>query len=122
MSRMRKVIAGNMTKALQTSAQLTSVVEADAPAIMRLRAQAKDTLAAREGLKLSPLPFFVRAAAETLKAHPVINASIDPDEGRLGFAMDPRPLSRPVSSPVASCWTWPPTARSRAATRSPPAT
>ncbi|MFD7088708.1 2-oxoglutarate dehydrogenase, E2 component, dihydrolipoamide succinyltransferase [Streptomyces sp. NPDC059896] len=85
MTRMRKVIGDNMLKALQTQAQLTSVVEVDITKLMRLRAQAKESFAAREGVKLSPMPFFVKAAAQALKAHPVINARINEGEGTITY-------------------------------------
>ncbi|MDX3355770.1 2-oxoglutarate dehydrogenase, E2 component, dihydrolipoamide succinyltransferase, partial [Streptomyces sp. ME01-24h] len=79
MTRIRKVIAENMMKALHSQAQLSTVVEVDVTRIMRLRARAKESFLAREGVKLSPMPFFVKAAAEALKAHPVINAKINDD-------------------------------------------
>ncbi|MDK1476759.1 2-oxoglutarate dehydrogenase, E2 component, dihydrolipoamide succinyltransferase [Streptomyces sp. 549] len=79
MSRIRKVIAENMMKALHNQAQLSSVVEVDVTRVMRLRQQAKEGFLAREGVKLSPMPFFVKAAAEALKAHPVVNAKINDD-------------------------------------------
>lgn len=79
MTRIRKVIAENMMKALHNQAQLSSVVEVDVTRIMRLRARAKEDFLAREGVKLSPMPFFVKAAAEALKAHPSINAKINDD-------------------------------------------
>ncbi|MFI5755396.1 2-oxoglutarate dehydrogenase, E2 component, dihydrolipoamide succinyltransferase [Streptomyces sp. NPDC051569] len=85
MTRMRKVIGENMMKALHTQAQLTSVVEVDITKLMRLRAKAKESFAAREGVKLSPMPFFVKAAAQALKAHPVINARINEDEGTITY-------------------------------------
>ncbi|MFF3688364.1 2-oxoglutarate dehydrogenase, E2 component, dihydrolipoamide succinyltransferase [Streptomyces sp. NPDC002187] len=85
MTRMRKVIGDNMMKALHSQAQLTSVVEVDITKLMRLRNQAKDAFAAREGVKLSPMPFFVKAAAQALKAHPVINARINDDEGTITY-------------------------------------
>ncbi|MEU3182912.1 2-oxoglutarate dehydrogenase, E2 component, dihydrolipoamide succinyltransferase [Streptomyces sp. NPDC006923] len=85
MTRMRKVIGDNMMKALHTQAQLTSVVEVDITKLMRLRAKAKDAFAAREGVKLSPMPFFVKAAAQALKAHPVINARINEGEGTITY-------------------------------------
>ncbi len=77
MSRMRQVIASRMVESLQTSAQLTTVVEVDVTKITRLRAQARHDFEAREGVKLTFLPFFAVAAIEALKAHPVVNASID---------------------------------------------
>jgi pyruvate dehydrogenase E2 component (dihydrolipoamide acetyltransferase) len=85
LSRMRKVIADNMMRALQTSAQLTTVVEVDVTNIMRLRERAKAGFLAREGVKLSPMPFFVKAAAEALKAHPVVNSSINIEEGTITY-------------------------------------
>ncbi|MFB7346138.1 2-oxoglutarate dehydrogenase, E2 component, dihydrolipoamide succinyltransferase, partial [Streptomyces hydrogenans] len=85
MTRMRKVIGDNMMKALHTQAQLTSVVEVDITKLMKLRGRAKDAFAAREGVKLSPMPFFVKAAAQALKAHPVINARINEDEGTITY-------------------------------------
>jgi 2-oxoglutarate dehydrogenase E2 component (dihydrolipoamide succinyltransferase) len=96
MSRMRQVIATRMVESLQTSAQLTTVVEVDVTKIARLRAQAKGGFEAREGVKLSFLPFFAIAAIEALKAHPVVNASVDMDAkeityhdaAHLGIAVD----------------------------------
>ncbi|MFF1711742.1 2-oxoglutarate dehydrogenase, E2 component, dihydrolipoamide succinyltransferase [Streptomyces sp. NPDC058268] len=85
MTRMRKVIGDNMMKALHSQAQLTSVVEVDITKLMKLRAKAKDAFAAREGVKLSPMPFFVKAAAQALKAHPVVNARINDDEGTITY-------------------------------------
>ncbi|MFE7133527.1 2-oxoglutarate dehydrogenase, E2 component, dihydrolipoamide succinyltransferase, partial [Streptomyces sp. NPDC057638] len=85
MTRMRKLIGDNMMKALHSQAQLTSVVEVDVTKLMRLRARAKDSFAAREGVKLSPMPFFVKAAAQALKAHPIINARINDDEGTITY-------------------------------------
>ncbi len=85
MTRMRKVIGDNMLKALHEQAQLSSVVEVDITKLMRLRARAKDAFAAREGVKLSPMPFFVKAAAQALKAYPVINARINEAEGTITY-------------------------------------
>jgi 2-oxoglutarate dehydrogenase E2 component (dihydrolipoamide succinyltransferase) len=105
MTRMRKVIGDNMMKALHSQAQLTTVVEVDVTRLMRLRSLAKESFAAREGVKLSPMPFFVKAAAQALKAHPVINARINEDEGtvtyfdteNIGIAVDSeRGLMTPV--------------------------
>ncbi|MFE0461978.1 2-oxoglutarate dehydrogenase, E2 component, dihydrolipoamide succinyltransferase [Kitasatospora sp. NPDC058965] len=85
MTRMRKVIGDNMLKALHEQAQLTSVVEVDVTKIMSLRGKAKDSFLAREGVKLSPMPFFVKAAAQALKSHPVINARINEAEGTITY-------------------------------------
>ncbi len=85
MTRMRKVIGDNMMRALHEQAQLSSVVEVDVTKLMRLRARAKDGFAAREGVKLSPMPFYVKAAAQALKAHPVVNARINEAEGTITY-------------------------------------
>ncbi|MEV6960445.1 2-oxoglutarate dehydrogenase, E2 component, dihydrolipoamide succinyltransferase [Streptomyces sp. NPDC051207] len=85
MPRIRKVIGDNMVKALHEQAQLSSVVEVDVTRLMKLRGRAKDAFAAREGVKLSPMPFFVKAAAQALKAHPVINARINEAEGTITY-------------------------------------
>ncbi len=94
MSRLRKVIAARMVESLQVSAQLTTVVEVDVTKIARLRDKAKGNFEAREGVKLSFLPFFAVAVCEALKQHPVVNASIDGDNivyhgaEHLGVAVD----------------------------------
>ncbi|MGW0085807.1 2-oxo acid dehydrogenase subunit E2 [Streptomyces sp. NPDC003393] len=83
--RIRKVIGDNMMKALHEQAQLTTFVEADVTRLMRLRTRAKDDFAARTGVSLSPMPFFVKAAAQALKAHPVVNARLDRDAGTITY-------------------------------------
>jgi len=96
LSRARQLIARRMVESLQTSAQLTTVVEADVTAIARLRDRTKAGFAAREGVKLSFLPFFALATVEALKAHPKLNAVIDTANGtvtyhdaeHLGIAVD----------------------------------
>ena len=85
MPRIRKVIGDNMVKALHEQAQLSSVVEVDVTRLMKLRGRAKDSFAAREGVKLSPMPFFVKAAAQALKAHAPINAKINEAEGTITY-------------------------------------
>ncbi|UUU34466.1 2-oxoglutarate dehydrogenase, E2 component, dihydrolipoamide succinyltransferase [Streptomyces sp. CA-210063] len=85
MPRIRKVIGDNMVKALHEQAQLSSVVEVDVTRLMKLRARAKDAFAAREGVKLSPMPFFVKAAAQALKAHAPVNAKINEGEGTITY-------------------------------------
>ena len=94
MSRLRKVIAARMLESLQISAQLTTVVEVDITKIARLRDKAKSAFEAREGVKLSFLPFFAVAVCEALKVHPVLNASVEGDQityhaaEHLGIAVD----------------------------------
>ena len=85
MSRARQVIAQRMVESLQVSAQLTTVVEADVTAIARLRDRAKAAFEAREGVKLSFLPFFALATVESLKVHPKLNAVIDTASGQVTY-------------------------------------
>ncbi|MFF4121617.1 2-oxo acid dehydrogenase subunit E2 [Streptomyces sp. NPDC001714] len=75
--RLRKAVGDSLKQALLEQAQLTSTVEADATGLLRLWRRTADGYLAREGFALTPLPFFVLAAAQALKAHPVINARID---------------------------------------------
>lgn len=56
MSRIRRIIGENLKKALREQAQLTSVVEVDVAALLRLRERAGADVLAREGVKLSPMP------------------------------------------------------------------
>jgi 2-oxoglutarate dehydrogenase E2 component (dihydrolipoamide succinyltransferase) len=85
MSRPRQVIAARMLESLQTSAQLTTVVEADVTNIARLRDRAKADFEAREGVKLTYLPFFALATIEALKIHPKLNSVIDTDKQEVTY-------------------------------------
>jgi 2-oxoglutarate dehydrogenase E2 component (dihydrolipoamide succinyltransferase) len=85
MSRLRKVIAQRMVESLRVSAQLTTVVEVDVTAISRLRDSVKADFATREGVKLSFMPFFAKAAIDALKAHPSLNAAIDTEKGEVTY-------------------------------------
>ena len=80
MSRLRKVIADRMVESLKISAQLTTVVEVDVTKIDRLRNAAKASFEAREGVKLTFLPFFAVTVCEALKQHPVLNSSVEGDQ------------------------------------------
>jgi len=86
LSRLRRVIATRMVESLQTTAQLTSVVEVDVTAIARLRQRAKAGFEAREGVKLSFLPFFALATVEALKVMPRLNATLDAEAGLITYA------------------------------------
>jgi 2-oxoglutarate dehydrogenase E2 component (dihydrolipoamide succinyltransferase) len=105
MSRLRRVIAARMVESLAVSAQLTTVIEVDVTKIARLRDRAKASFEAREGVKLSFLPFFSVAVCEALKQHPVLNSSVEGDQiiyhgaEHLGIAVDTeRGLLVPVIS------------------------
>jgi pyruvate dehydrogenase E2 component (dihydrolipoamide acetyltransferase) len=84
-SRLRKIIAERMIDSLQTSAQLTQVVEVDVTNIARLRESVKNEFLAREGVKLTYLPFFAKAAIDALKEHPKLNATIDTEAGEITY-------------------------------------
>ncbi len=84
-SRLRKIIATRMVESLQTSAQLTQVMEVDVTNIARLRDSVKADFLAREGVKLTYLPFFAKAAIDALKVHPALNATIDTEAGEVTY-------------------------------------
>jgi len=77
MSRLRKVIAERAVASMQQTAQLTTVVEVDVTEVAELRQALKDQFHQVTGVKLSFLPFFVKAAAEALRVFPIINAVVD---------------------------------------------
>ncbi len=88
LSRLRKVIAQRMVESLQVSAQLTTVVEVDVTKIATLRNRVKKSFEQREGVKLSFMPFFVKASVEALKQYPQLNASIDMTAGTVTYYSD----------------------------------
>jgi pyruvate dehydrogenase E2 component (dihydrolipoamide acetyltransferase) len=105
LTRIRATIARRMVESLQTSAQLTTVVEVDVTKIANLRNKAKADFQAKHGVKLTFLPFFALATVEALQQHPVVNSSIDVEAGtvtyhgseHLGIAVDaPKGLVVPV--------------------------
>ncbi|TWT89117.1 Dihydrolipoyllysine-residue acetyltransferase component of pyruvate dehydrogenase complex [Pseudobythopirellula maris] len=79
MSRMRQAIARNMVASYTTIPQLTNFDDVDVSELEKIRKQSKDDYAAR-GLKLTQLPFLVKAIAGALKKHPVVNASVDMEQ------------------------------------------
>jgi pyruvate dehydrogenase E2 component (dihydrolipoamide acetyltransferase) len=103
-TRLRRLIAERMVTSLQTSAQLTSAVEVDMTAVMRLRQRAKDAFKQREGVSLSPLPFCVLALVAAVRQYPNVNSAMDEDgnlhlykDVHLGVAVDtPKGLFVPV--------------------------
>lgn len=73
----RRMIAENVTRSAQEIPHAWMMVEADVTNIVRLREQTKDTFEKDEGIPLSFFPFFVKAVAQALKKHPLLNASWD---------------------------------------------
>lgn len=103
MSRLRKVLAERAVASMQQTAQLTTVVEVDVTAIAAMRQRVQPQFVAATGGKLNFMPFFALAAAEALKAHPKLNASIEGDNivfhptENIAFAVDTeRGLLTPV--------------------------
>ena len=94
MSRLRKVIASRAVESLNTTAQLTTVVEVDVTKLAQFRDEKKAEFLEKTGNKLSFLPFFSLAAVEALKAYPVINSTMEddkivyPDAENLSIAVD----------------------------------
>ncbi len=109
MSRLRKVLAERAVASMVSTAQLTTVVEVDVTRIAALRNKVQAEFTSKSGVKLNFMPFFFLAAAEALRAHPKINASIDgenivyhPSEN-ISFAVDTeRGLLTPVIRDAAS--------------------
>jgi pyruvate dehydrogenase E2 component (dihydrolipoamide acetyltransferase) len=77
MSRLRKVLAERAVASMTSTAQLTTVVKVDVTKLAAYRDRVKGDFLAATGSKLSFLPFFTLAAAEALRAYPVINATVD---------------------------------------------
>ncbi|WP_328715279.1 2-oxo acid dehydrogenase subunit E2 [Nocardia salmonicida] len=75
--RIRQTIAKRMLESLHTTAQLTTVVETDVTGIAQLRSAHKADFQLRTGLRLSFLPFFVKATVEALTEHPALNCSVN---------------------------------------------
>ena len=79
MTTRRKRIAENLLLSQQSTAHLTTFNEIDMSAVIALRERLKERTEKEHGLKLSFMPFFIRAASQALKAYPVVNAQIDGD-------------------------------------------
>ena len=79
MSRLRKVISERAVQSLQSTAQLTTMVEVDVTRVAQFRQAKKDAFLEKTGNKLSFLPFFALAAAEALRSFPIINATVEGD-------------------------------------------
>ncbi|GAB5521408.1 MAG: 2-oxoglutarate dehydrogenase, E2 component, dihydrolipoamide succinyltransferase [Rhodothermales bacterium] len=77
MSRMRQIIAEHMVRSKATSAHVTSFAEADVTNLVAFRNRNKAAFQQREGVRLTFTPFFVHAAVEALREHPIMNASVE---------------------------------------------
>ncbi|MEP7002572.1 MAG: 2-oxoglutarate dehydrogenase complex dihydrolipoyllysine-residue succinyltransferase [bacterium] len=79
MTTRRKRIAENLLLAQHSTAHLTTFNEVDMSAVSALRERLKEKVEKEHGVKLSFMPFFVKAATMALKAFPIVNAQIDGD-------------------------------------------
>jgi 2-oxoglutarate dehydrogenase E2 component (dihydrolipoamide succinyltransferase) len=79
MTTRRKRIAENLLLAQHSTAHLTTFNEIDMSAVSALRERMKEKVEKEHGVRLSFMPFFVKAATMALKAYPIVNAQIDDD-------------------------------------------
>ena len=79
MSTRRKRIAENLLLAQHSTAHLTTFNEIDMSVVSALRERMKEKVEKEHGVKLSFMPFFVKAACLALEAYPIVNAQIDGD-------------------------------------------
>jgi 2-oxoglutarate dehydrogenase E2 component (dihydrolipoamide succinyltransferase) len=77
MSIMRQKIAEHMIMSRRTSAHVTTIHRVDMTRVARMRERYKAEIQQRYGFSLTYLPFITRAAAQALRAYPLLNASID---------------------------------------------
>ena len=77
MDRMRQLIAEHMRRSKDTSAHVTSFAEVDVSGLVRHREAHKADFQKREGVKLTYTPYFIEAAIEPLRDHPLLNASVE---------------------------------------------
>lgn len=110
-SRIRQTIAKRMRESLQNTSQLTQVTEVDVTPIAVLRKSTKDAFQQKHGVKLTYLPFFIKAVIEALQIHPEMNAQLSEDgkqieyfdHEHIGIAVDtPRGLLVPVIKDAGS--------------------
>lgn len=76
MSRIRKIIAGNMVLSKQTAPHVTSFAEADVTGMVQWRDKVKELFLRQEKIRLTYTPVFVQIVAEALKQFPLINSSV----------------------------------------------
>jgi pyruvate dehydrogenase E2 component (dihydrolipoamide acetyltransferase) len=77
MSKMRKIIAQRMIESRRTSAHVHCMFEVDMTRIVSLRNKFKNGFEQRHGVRLTFMPFFVRAAIIALQQYPIVNSSVE---------------------------------------------
>ena len=79
LSATRRAIARHMSEAHATIPLAWMAIEADVSGLVELRRRARAAFEETHGVRLTYLPFFVRAIARTLREHPALNASYNED-------------------------------------------
>ena len=82
MPRIRQTIAKKMHESWTTCPRVTNFDDADVTALEEIRQNSKKEYA-QGGVKLTSMPFLIKAVAMSLKAHPVINATVDMEQGQI---------------------------------------
>lgn len=80
MTRMRRLIAEHMLETARVAPHVTTVFEIDLDRVVAQREKEKAAFATREGFGLTYTPYFIHAAVQAIKAHPIVNCSVDGDE------------------------------------------
>ena len=80
MTRIRKTIATRLHSATQNTAMLTTFNEVDMSEILAMRSSFKEAFEKKYDVKLGFMSFFVKAAVESLKKFPTVNAYLDGDD------------------------------------------
>jgi pyruvate dehydrogenase E2 component (dihydrolipoamide acetyltransferase) len=84
MSKIRRTIAAQMHKSWEACPRVTNFDDADVTELERIRVSSKSDYAAR-GVRLSSLPFVIKSVAMALRNNPVLNASVDIDNGMIVY-------------------------------------
>ncbi|MCL4201101.1 MAG: 2-oxo acid dehydrogenase subunit E2 [Pirellulaceae bacterium] len=84
MSKIRRTIAAQMHKSWEACPRVTNFDDADVTELERIRVSSKADYAAR-GVRLSSMPFVIKSVAMALKNNPVLNASVDIDNGMIVY-------------------------------------
>ena len=84
MTKIRKVIAAKMHESWMTCPRVVNFDDADVTDLEKIRASSKDDYA-KKGIKLTSLPFVIKAVASALRNHPLLNASVDLEQGQIVF-------------------------------------
>lgn len=80
MDHIRKSIAEHMVRSIHTSAHVCAMSEADMSKVVQFMSKHGDSFQAREGIKLTYMPFIIQAVVKALKDFPLVNSSIDEDK------------------------------------------